>query len=133
MGTITLQICPDPAHVRIVRLVAAAFARRAGVNEESIDEVKLAVGEACGMAVSALEGDSDEHLTVELDDAPSLRIVVRTPLDLAHLSAPDADTGLVPDGLDVIRALLEDVDITTAPEESVVAMTWPVSSGQPAL
>jgi serine/threonine-protein kinase RsbW len=133
MGTITLQVCPDPAHVRIVRLVSAAFARRAGLDEGSIDEVKLAVGEACGMAVSALEDSADDHLTVELSDAPSLRIVVRAPLDLTHLSAPDAGTGLVPDGLDVIRALLDDVDITTATDESVVAMSWPVGSGQPAL
>lgn len=132
MATITLQVGPDPAHVRVVRLVATAFARRAGAGEECVDEVRLAVGEACGMAVSALQSDADERLTVELDDSPALRIVVRTPLDLAHLSAPDGGMGLVPDGLDVIRALLDDVDITTGTDESVVSMRWQVGSGQAA-
>lgn len=133
MPTISLHVGPDAAHVRVVRLVAAAFARRAGVAEDSVDELKLAVGEACGMAVSALGDDSAEQLSIELDDSVGVRVVVRTPVDLANLSAPDGGTGLVPDGLDVIRALLDRVEISTGPEGSVVSMSWPVALGQVAL
>lgn len=133
MAKITLHVGADAAHVRVVRLVAAAFARRAGVDEEAIEEVKLAVGEACGMAVSALGPDAEEQLSIELDDTVGVRVVVRTPVDLANQSAPDGGTGLVPDGLDVIRALLDRVDIATGPEESVVSMSWPVGMGQVAL
>ena len=43
---------PCPAHVRTARLVAVAVARRAGVDEDVLDEVRLAVGEACSRAVA---------------------------------------------------------------------------------
>lgn len=42
-----------PAHVRTARLVATAVARRSGVDEALLDEVRLAVGEACSRAVEA--------------------------------------------------------------------------------
>ena len=42
-----------PAHVRTARLVAAAVARRCGLDEAVLDEVRLAVGEACSRAVDA--------------------------------------------------------------------------------
>ncbi|HET7328661.1 MAG TPA: ATP-binding protein [Nocardioidaceae bacterium] len=133
MATVTLHVGPDAAHVRVVRLVAATFARRAGVAEESIDEIKLAVGEACGMAVSALGPDAEGRLSIELHDTVGVQVVVRTPVDLANQSAPDGGTGLVPDGLDVIRALLDQVDISTGPGESVVAMSWPGELGRAAM
>ncbi|HZG94399.1 MAG TPA: ATP-binding protein, partial [Mycobacteriales bacterium] len=49
---VELQIGALPAHVRTARLIAAAVARRCGVDDAVIDEVKLAVGEACSRAVS---------------------------------------------------------------------------------
>jgi anti-sigma regulatory factor (Ser/Thr protein kinase) len=51
MATVTLRLPPNAAHVRTARLVAAAMARRSGVGEEVLDEVRLAVGEACARAV----------------------------------------------------------------------------------
>ena len=130
MATITLQVGADAAHVRVVRLVAAAFARRAGVDEEAIDEVRLAVGEACSMSVSALGSDSEDQLSIEFDDTLGVRVVVRAPADLANQAAPDGGAGVVPNGLDVIRALLDRVDITTGPDGSMVSMRWPVRLGQ---
>lgn len=52
MSTVRLAFSPDPAYVRTARLVAAAVARRAGVPDESLDEVRLAIGEACTRAVA---------------------------------------------------------------------------------
>ena len=42
---------PSPKQMPDARLVAAAVARRAGVEEAVLDEVRLAVGEACSRAV----------------------------------------------------------------------------------
>lgn len=53
MGTVELSFTPLPAHVRTARLVATAVARRSGVDEPLLDEVRLAVGEACSRAVEA--------------------------------------------------------------------------------
>ena len=51
MATVELSFTPLPAHVRTARLIAAAVARRSGVAESLLDEVRLAVGEACSRAV----------------------------------------------------------------------------------
>jgi serine/threonine-protein kinase RsbW len=123
MAVITLDVGPDPAHARVIRLVAAAVARRAGLDEDLIDEIKLAVGEACGLAVTAAA--KDQRLVVELDDSAGLEIVVRSAVDLRTLSAPDADTGLVPDALAIIRGLLDQVEISGEGDGSVLRMMWP--------
>ena len=53
MATVEVTFTPLPAHVRTARLVATAVARRSGVAETLLDEVRLAVGEACSRAVEA--------------------------------------------------------------------------------
>jgi serine/threonine-protein kinase RsbW len=53
MATVEVTFTPLPAHVRTARLVATAVARRSGVDESLLDEVRLAVGEACSRAVEA--------------------------------------------------------------------------------
>jgi serine/threonine-protein kinase RsbW len=51
MATVEMTFTPLPTHVRTARLVATAVARRSGVAEAFLDEVRLAVGEACSRAV----------------------------------------------------------------------------------
>src|ERR1700716_1467522 len=53
MATVEVTFTPLPVHVRTARLVATAVARRSGVEEALLDEVRLAVGEACSRAVEA--------------------------------------------------------------------------------
>ena len=48
-SAVTVTIARDPALVRTVRLVAASVARRAGRDEEFVEEVRLAAGEACAL------------------------------------------------------------------------------------
>ena len=57
---ISVSIARDAALVRTVRLIAAAVARRTGQDEEFVEEVRLAVGEACALMVGS-------------DSAPELR------------------------------------------------------------
>ncbi|MGQ0465325.1 MAG: ATP-binding protein [Sporichthyaceae bacterium] len=83
MPTVELRFNPQAAHVRTARLVAATVARRAGVDEDLLDEIRLAVGEACSRAVSlhrsagltepvAINLHIDEtHFSVEVIDAVS--------------------------------------------------------------
>ena len=53
MATVEVTFPPLPAHVRTARLVATAVARRSGMDESLLDEIRLAVGEACSRAVEA--------------------------------------------------------------------------------
>jgi anti-sigma regulatory factor (Ser/Thr protein kinase) len=51
VATVTVAFTPLPAHVRTARFVSASVARRAGVAENLLDEIRLAVSEACSLAV----------------------------------------------------------------------------------
>lgn len=67
MATVEMTFTPLPAHVRTARLVATAVARRSGVAEALLDEVRLAVGEACSRAVEVhREQCPDEPVRVAL-------------------------------------------------------------------
>ncbi|MGH3342164.1 MAG: ATP-binding protein [Carbonactinosporaceae bacterium] len=69
MATVELRFSALPSHVRTARLVAAAVARRAGVDETVLDEIRLAVGEACSRAVSLHRlSRPDEPVVVTLVD-----------------------------------------------------------------
>src|SRR6202050_1837269 len=85
MATVEVTFTPLPAHVRTARLVATAVARRSGVDESLLDEVRLAVGEACSRAVEAHRRhcpaepvriemtDQDERFVVTVSDhAPTV-------------------------------------------------------------
>jgi serine/threonine-protein kinase RsbW len=89
MATVEVTFTPLPAHVRTARLVATAVARRSGVDESLLDEVRLAVGEACSRAVEAHQRhcpaepvriemtDQDQRFVVTVSDhAPTARPAV---------------------------------------------------------
>jgi anti-sigma regulatory factor (Ser/Thr protein kinase) len=63
--------------VGVARLAVASLARNAGLDEEAVDDLKIAVSEACTNAVEEVKGDepisitwSDEDggVTVEIGD-----------------------------------------------------------------
>ena len=99
MATVEVTFTPLPAHVRTARLVATAVARRSGVDEALLDEVRLAVGEACSRAVEAHQRhcpaepvriemtDQDERFVVTVSDhaptAPARPAAAAPPSDSA--------------------------------------------------
>ena len=78
MATVEVTFTPLPVHVRTARLVATAVARRSGVAESLLDEVRLAVGEACSRAVEAHQRRCPaEPIRVSLtDDGEQFQVVV---------------------------------------------------------
>jgi anti-sigma regulatory factor (Ser/Thr protein kinase) len=78
MATVEVTFTPLPVHVRTARLVATAVARRSGVAESLLDEVRLAVGEACSRAVEAHQQHCPgEPIRVSLtDDGEQFQVVV---------------------------------------------------------
>jgi len=154
MATVEVTFTPLPVHVRTARLVATAVARRSGVAESLLDEVRLAVGEACSRAVEAhlrhcpgqpirvVLTDDDEQFEVVVTDAvPDTEHGVSAGTagmdgDAAVPSADPAevDPGFVdgevplqlPDGvgLAVIAGLADDVRIAPAGSGTSVTMSW---------
>jgi anti-sigma regulatory factor (Ser/Thr protein kinase) len=150
MSTVHLAFTPDPAYVRTVRLVAAAVARRAGVADELLDEVRLAIGEACSRAVALHRrlGLSDPidvtmtdggRFTVRVTDrgpAESAQDPGETTLDLmAQVAiatgrvAEDEDALTAGVGLALLTGLVSDLDVSETPdgEGTEVRMSWPTN------
>jgi len=94
MATVEVTFTPLPAHVRTARLVATAVARRSGVDVSLLDEVRLAVGEACSRAVEAHQKHCPgQPIRVALtDDGERFEIVVTdaVPADVALTDAAGA-------------------------------------------
>ena len=89
MAMVEVAFTPLPAHVRTARLVAVAVARRSGVADSLLDEVRLAVGEACSRAVEAhRQYCPAEPVKIELTDSGGRFEVVVTD------SAPGEATAL---------------------------------------
>lgn len=145
MASVEVTFTPLPAHVRTARLVATAVARRSGVPESLLDEVRLAVGEACSRAVEAhAQNCPDEPVRVALSDQGG-----RFEIEVINASAapgaqgaqaapPGGSGALVPPGfsLAVIAGLADDVQISETPAGTSVKMSWPLSeplaAGSPA-
>lgn len=64
----TLRIPAEAAHVGTARIFAAAVARQAGVPEEQVDDLKLAISEACAVGVRD-EGEGTIVVHADVDGA----------------------------------------------------------------
>lgn len=156
MATVELRFSALPEHVRTARLVAAAVARRAGVDEAVLDEVRLAVGEACSRAVNLHQGhelatpvrvvltEDEKKFSIEVgDDTPERA----GPLANAPGGEPDpvsdspvvtgsarshpvGEEGTPEDsgemGLAVISGLVDDVEVISDEFGGRILMSWPV-------
>jgi len=144
-----MSFTPLPAHVRTARLVATAVARRSGVDEALLDEVRLAVGEACSRAVEAhQEHCPAEPVRVALTGTDGRFEVVVTDTAVQHNgAAPGAGANggsetpgdepadaageparqAVPAelGLAVIEGLADDVEIARTKAGLSIRMSWP--------
>ena len=125
---ITVAIARDPALVRTVRLVAAAVARRTSQDEEFVEEVRLAVGEACALLVGqeVLPGPSPSPVEVRMRVEDRLRVSVVASGSVAGQDAPTSDIdGVEPWAL--LRGLIDDFEISQDAGTTVLSMSWPLS------
>ncbi|MET8570475.1 ATP-binding protein [Streptomyces sp. NPDC004783] len=135
MATVELRFSALPEHVRTARLVAAAVARRAGVDEAVLDEVRLAVGEACSRAVGLhRHGGITAPVMVSLiEEEKQFSIEVGDEAPHASPAAPgaavdDAEAEEDEMGLAVISGLVDDVEVTADEGGGRIRMTWPTAS-----
>ena len=95
MAAVSLEIPPRSPYVGVVRLALAALGRASGLDEEQVDELKIAVGEACVNSVLAHEAaGSDEAVLVEFDDDGSTITVQVSDRagNVERIGAPDVDS-----------------------------------------
>lgn len=143
MATVELRFSALPEHVRTARLVAAAVARRAGVDEAVLDEVRLAVGEACSRAVGLHQSggisapvkvlliEEEKQFSIEVGDEARHHPIGPG----ARVTDVDADAEIEEDemGLAVISGLVDDVEVTAGEHGGQIRMTWPTTPPATAL
>jgi anti-sigma regulatory factor (Ser/Thr protein kinase) len=116
----TLTIPPSPEHVRLARLVAVAAARRAGLGDEQVDDVRLAVAEGVSRAVARHRaGGLETEVLIGISDSPGSFGVDIT--DQAEAQAAETDDGIA---LALIRALVPEVEQAG----SVLRLRWKQAS-----
>jgi anti-sigma regulatory factor (Ser/Thr protein kinase) len=138
---VVLRFAPMAEHVRTARLIAVALARRAGVEDGLLDEVRLAVGEACSRAVGLHRAlPEPQPVVVRLDDGGGrfgvevLDVVPTQPAPAAPQAKPDdpMDSEAVDEvsgemGLAVLAGLVEDLDVSLTAEGGIIRMRWPAT------
>jgi anti-sigma regulatory factor (Ser/Thr protein kinase) len=149
VSDVALLLPAHPEHVRTARLVVVAAARRAGLDDDLVDELRLAVSEACARAIGLNRGDPSQRIEITVsDDATGLRVSVadRGAAQLADLDdgssdgadgadeadgEDDADEDLLdPDlSLALITGLVERAEVATGPDGTgtVITLTWPLT------
>ncbi|NBM19688.1 ATP-binding protein [Streptomyces sp. GC420] len=142
MATVELRFSALPEHVRTARLVAAAVARRAGVDEAVLDEVRLAVGEACTRAVGLHQShgitapvrvaltEEEKTFSIEVgDEAPAPAasgVAGGSGAGSASGGGPEDADGEDEMGLAVISGLVDDVEVTSGEAGGLIRMSWPI-------
>jgi anti-sigma regulatory factor (Ser/Thr protein kinase) len=151
MPIVRLSFSPAAAHVRTARLVGVAVARRAGVAEELLEEIRLAIGEACSRAVALHRSNGlADLIDVAMTDGErfTVRVVDRSaggpPGALAadpasFLAEPGLPLSATPDvlaeeavaakmGLALLAGLVDDLAVSSPANGTgtEVRMSWPL-------
>ena len=145
MALVELLLSPLPSHVRTARLVTVAAARRAGLPDDLVDELRLAVGESCSRAVGlhavhapetpvrVTVSDDPAGLVVTVSDSgpaagPAVQDVAGELLeadlpadDLGALDIADPDVALA-----LVHGLVDDVAVDAGDSGTTVTMRWPL-------
>jgi len=114
MEHIRISLPGKPEYVSIARLTASVIANQMGFNIDDVEDIKVAVGEACNNAV--LHGRSQEEIFEVQFEVQDSRMVIEvrdngTGFDLDEYQAPEPgelkENGL---GIFIMKTLMDEVD-----------------------
>jgi len=113
----------DAQTVALVRSVAMAALERMGVTTECIDDIRLALSEACTNVIEHADTDNDYEVRLEVeDDTCSIRVIdtgtVLDPRTLARVMPhPSSLRGR---GVALMTALTDSIAFENHPEEGTI-------------
>ncbi|MBX3313789.1 MAG: ATP-binding protein [Actinobacteria bacterium] len=102
MGEVRLGLPAQPGFVQVARLTVAAVASRVGFSYDEIEDLRIAVGEVCGLLVAP---HSDARITVRVSttDARITVDVTREP------AGPRVEVGELSE--QILEAVADEVEI----------------------
>ncbi len=116
---IDLSIPANPEYVSIVRLTASVIANNIGFDFEEIEDIKVAVSEACNNVVVHSKRENNFDIRF-ISESEKIGVVVKdngNGFDLADYTSPDlknpSDHGL---GIFVIKSLMDRVEVNSSKE-----------------
>ncbi|GAA3642285.1 ATP-binding protein [Asaccharospora irregularis] len=124
--TIKMEITSNPSYVGIIRLTTSGIANKIGFSVDDIDDIKVAVSEACTNAIK--HGDNDRFYIKFSILENGLSIEIRDDgkgYDISSVGTPDLEnpkeSGL---GLFIIKSLMDEVSIESKNNEgTLIKMT----------
>ncbi len=126
LETIKMEVTANPEYVSIIRLTVSGIANKVGFSLDDIEDIKVAVSEAC---TNAIKHSSDEKFLVQfsvIDNGLIIEIEDKgTGYDVELLKDPDLanpkESGL---GLFIIKTLMDEVSmISNSTDGTRVKMT----------
>ena len=111
--TIKMEITANPAYVSIIRLTTSGIANKVGFCMDDIEDLKVAVSEAC---TNAIKHSSDDRFTIiytMIENGLLIEIIDNgNGYDTSSINEPDIEnlkeSGM---GLFIIEALMDEVSI----------------------
>lgn len=113
MDKVNMSLPCKPEYVGVARLTVSAIANRMGFNIEEIEDIKVAVAEAC---TNAIKHGKDEKFDLDIDIyLNKLQILIKDSgkgYDTKQLKSPDLQNpkegGL---GIFIIKTLMDEVEL----------------------
>ena len=111
--TIKMEITANPAYVSIIRLTTSGIANKVGFCMDDIEDLKVAVSEAC---TNAIKHSSDDRFTIiytMIENGLTIEIIDNgNGYDTSSINEPDIEnlkeSGM---GLFIIQSLMDEVHL----------------------
>lgn len=124
---IKLSMPNKPQYISIIRLTASAVASRIGFNIDDIEDIKVAIGEACTNAIRHGCTGIDDTYNIDFfayEDKLKIRITDKgkglSSLNIKEPNAEDLREGGL--GLFIIKTLMDDVEVITSENKGTMIL-----------
>lgn len=119
--TVKINIPSKPEYVVVARLTASALANQCGFDFEEIEDIKVAVGEACNNVVLHSGNKTDNYdvvFTVSENEFKAQIIDGGSGFNIKEYHEPNlAEPSVGGLGIFIMRSLMDQVHLTSGPEE----------------